>query len=150
MRLARWFFLVAVLGWSGPASAEDPVVGHWELDEGAFRAVVEQFYAASLLQVPVEQRDTTAAFATQAIEAAVAQMRGSSAVFEADGSVILRPGSGMVQTGTWQRDGDVVRLEADGSTSAATKLVATFEGENLRIHALEGDTVGFLMRRVDP
>ena len=142
--------LLAVLlafGLAGPAAAEDRVLGRWVLDEAAFRAQVERFYDAAMVQVPADQQAKAEAFAEQAIEATVDRMAGSSATFEADGTVLLQPAAGRPQTGRWSREGDTIVLEPAVDGAEATTLIGTFEEDRLRLTPEQEDAVGFIMRR---
>jgi hypothetical protein len=138
--------LVLALGVAG-AAAEDRVLGRWVLDEAAFRAQVERFYAAAMLEVPAEQRPQAEAFAEQAIEATVDRMAGASATFQADGTVMLEPADGRPQTGSWSREGDTIVLEPAVDAAEATTLIGTFEEDRLRLTPDQEDAVGFVMRR---
>lgn len=140
--------LLFALGVAGPAAADDRVLGRWVLDEAAFRAQVERFYAAAMTQVPAEQQAKAEAFAEQAIEATVDRMAGSSATFESDGTVMLEPAAGRPQVGTWSRAGETIVLEPGVDAAEATTLIGTFEDEGLlRLTPDQADAVGFVMRR---
>jgi len=144
---ALWLSLAAATG--AAAQTDDRVVGRWVLDEAAFRAQVERFYAAAMLEVPADQMERAEAFAAEAIEATVAQMAGSSATFEADGTVMLEPTQGPPQAGSWSREGDSIVLEpaVDAPEAEAVTLIGTFEDDRLRLTPDEPDAVGFVMRR---
>lgn len=143
--LAAIAFLVS----ASPVFAVDDVVGRWVLDEAAFRAQAERFYGDALLQVPAERQAEASALAARAVDAAVAQLRGSAVTFAADGSVVLESASGGPQAGTWTRDGDVVRLEPVSDAPEVIPLVGRLLADGaLRLTPDQPGGVGFVMRRV--
>ncbi|MFP4127135.1 MAG: hypothetical protein ACLFU0_10875 [Alphaproteobacteria bacterium] len=139
--------LPVAVGIAGPTAADDRVLGRWVLDEAAFRAQVEGFYTAAIAEVPAEEQEQAEAFVDQAVEATVERMAGSSATFEADGTVTLEPAEGRPQTSNWSREGDTIVLEPAVDAAEAATLVGTFEEDRLRLTPDEGDGVGFVMRR---
>ena len=146
-RLFAALLLLVGVGVGGGAAAEDRVLGRWVLDEAAFRAQVERFYAAAMMQVPADQQAKAEAFAEQAIEATVARMAGSSATFRDDGTVRLEPADGRPQTGSWSREGDRIVLEPAVDAAEAVAMIATFEDGRLRLTPDQEDAIGFVMRR---
>ncbi len=128
------------------AAAEDRVVGRWVLDEPAFRAQVERFYAAAIAQVPAEEQEQAEGFVEQAVEATVARMAGAAATFEPDGTVMLQPADGRPQKGSWSREGDRIVLEPAVHTAEAVRMIGTFEDGNLKLTPDQENAVGFLMR----
>lgn len=141
--------LLCLAAGAATAAAEDRVVGRWVLDEPAFRAQVERFYEAAILQVPAEQQEQAEAFVEQAVEATVDRMAGSAAVFDADGTVLLEPPQGRPQKGSWSREGDTILLEPAVDADEAVRMIGTFEDEHLRLTPDQENAVGFLMRRSD-
>jgi hypothetical protein len=131
------------------AAAEDRVVGRWVLDEPAFRAQVERFYAAAITEVPAAERDQAEAFVERAVEATVARMAGSTATFEPDGTVMLEPAEGRPQTGSWSREGDRIVLEPGVDADEAVRMVGTFEDGHLKLTPDQENAVGFLMRKAE-
>lgn len=129
------------------ATAADPVLGRWVLDEAAFRDQVERFYAAAMREIPADERDQAEAFAEQAIAATVDRMAGSAVTFEADGTVMLEPAEGRPQRGNWSRDGDTIVLEPAADAEDAVAMIGTLEDDHLRLTPDQADAVGFVMRR---
>jgi len=143
----RVLALLLALALAAPVLAADRVVGRWVLDEAAFRAQVERFYAEALAQVPAEDRDRAEAMAERAIDATVERMAGAAATFEPDGTVVLDAGEGPAQEGRWSRAGDTIVVEPAAEGEAATTLVGTFEDGRLRLKPDQEGAVGFVMRR---
>jgi hypothetical protein len=139
--------LLLALAVAAPVLAADRVVGRWVLDEAAFRAQVERFYADALAQVPADERDRAEAMAERAIDATVAQMAGAAATFEPDGTVVLDAGAGPAREGRWSRVGDTIVVEPGAADADATTLLGTFEDDRLRLTPDREDAVGFVMRR---
>jgi hypothetical protein len=145
MRALLLAALVLVAG-AASAAAEDRVVGRWVLDEPAFRAQVERFYAAAIAEVPAAEQEQAEQFVDQAVEATVARMAGAAATFEPDGTVMLQPADGRPQKGSWSREGDTIVLQPAVDTAEAVRMIGTFEDGNLELTPDQENAVGFLMR----
>ncbi|NBB69290.1 MAG: hypothetical protein GVY33_03045 [Alphaproteobacteria bacterium] len=147
MSVRRVLAGLLVLVLTAPGLAADRVVGRWVLDEAAFRAQVERFYAEALAQVPAEDRDRAEAMAERAIDATVERMAGAAVTFEPDGTVVLDAGDGPARQGRWSRQGDTIVVEPTADGAEATTLVGLFEDDRLRLEPDREDAVGFVMRR---
>jgi hypothetical protein len=143
----RLLVALVALALTAPVLAADRVVGRWVVDEAAFRAQVERFYAEALAQLPAEERDRAEAVAERAVDATVERMADTAVTFEPDGTVVLDAGQGPAREGRWSRQGDRIVVEPVGDGDEATALVGSFEDDRLRLTPDAEDAVGFVMRR---
>jgi len=143
----RLLVALVALALTAPVLAADRVVGRWVVDEAAFRAQVERFYAEALAQLPAEERDRAEAVAERAVDATVERMADTAVSFEPDGTVVLDAGQGPAREGRWSRQGDRIVVEPVGDGDEATALVGSFEDDRLRLTPDAEDAVGFVMRR---
>lgn len=145
--MRRLLVALVALALTAPVLAADRVVGRWVVDEAAFRAQVERFYAEALAQLPAEERDRAEAVAERAVDATVERMADTAVSFEPDGTVVLDAGQGPAREGRWSRQGDRIVVEPVGDGDEATALVGSFEDDRLRLTPDAEDAVGFVMRR---
>ncbi len=145
--MRRLLVALVALALTAPVLAADRVVGRWVVDEAAFRAQVERFYAEALAQLPAEERDRAEAVAERAVDATVERMADTAVTFEPDGTVVLDAGQGPAREGRWSRQGDRIVVEPVGDGDEATALVGSFEDDRLRLTPDAEDAVGFVMRR---
>ncbi len=125
----------------GRSASADDLAGEWALDKPAFRAEMRRAMDAELATMSERERAEVEP-SMEAMVGAMVRRLDATVEFRGDGVATIRGHDGKRTTGRWERQGDVVRLEADRDAS----LRGTLEDGALRLRA-EGEPAFELVLR---
>ncbi len=139
--LAGALLAVAAQPFGGSASA-DELAGAWALDKPAFQAEMRRVMEAELATMSEEERAEVEPSMEAMVEIMVRRLNATVELCD-DGVAVIDTQGGDRTTGRWERQGDLVRLEADGDAS----LEGALEDGALRLRAEGEPTFEVVLRR---